>query len=875
MTDTAAPPLAHPLDDLEWWEWLKLVFPNHITARFAEHHVPLWEWVWALEQGTRPDPLVEILGRGGAKSTSAEMAVVVTGAKQQRRYWLYVCHESGTEIIDPDKGRMIVDDHPTARPRPNEIGKSVKVAGMSYAETVTMDHRYWARRIARRDRKGRGTEYLRGRPQWIEAQDLDWNTWLGLPIGFTEIDGRPELTEWSASAQAYLPVERECFTDPEWWWAVGLWWGDGTIGGASRSQVSWAMADAHPDHKDRLLAVLGKYGYDAKVRPAPDGSKHSIVTIGDSVISRWLHTWKRGRNRKEPPEFVEWMPLDRQAGLLRGYYDADGSITDRGATLTSIHLPGLLAVRRMLLRLGVVPQLVHHRSPGVSTFPGGRSYATARAYRIDIRQGAEALGYDPLPMDYDHLDQFIEDGVLWSRVKEVTDSAPTTFVAITTSTSDYLTAYALSHNCGTQDRADDHVQTIGNMLESPEVAVLFPDLSEKQVGKYGNSRGWRRNRLWTASGFVVDAIGLDTAARGVKLDDQRPDGLVLDEIDGRHDSTATTQKKIEALTEGILPAGSPDVATLAVQNLIHRDSVFAQLADGRADFLKRRTVIGPIPALRNFSVDEEGLVQGDPTWEGQSLATCQAQVDDWGLRAFRREAQHEVTESEGALWSRAQVGAMRRDGTASGPLAVMPEAWKNAVVMIDPSGGDGPDNDEVGIVGTCRGYDDLGYVAGDWSGSLAPEAWGRLAVLKAIETGFMTIGSEPNYGGAMVVSTVQNAIESLASEGVEAARSVRVLDPKNFRATTGKRQRAEPVASMCGEPNDEASWRRGVIRLCGDFTRLEDELTGWVPDVSRDSPNRADSFWWTIHYLFPERMGTAVPRTGVHAARRRRGSVMG
>lgn len=418
--------------------------------------------------------------------------------------------------------------------------------------------------------------------------------------------------------------------------------------------------------------------------------------------------------------------------------------------------------------------------------------------------------------------------------------------------------------CGTQDRADDHVATISEMLESERVSILYPELAEKKLGKHGNSKGWRRNRLWTASGFVVDAIGLDVASRGVKLGEDRPDWLVLDEIDGRHDSAVTTQKKIETLTEGIIPAGSADVATLAVQNLVHRDSVFAQLADGRAEFLRRRTVIGPIPALRDFRVDPDGTIQGTPTWEGQNLDTCRAQADDWGLRAFRREAQHEVQEAEGALWSRPQIGAMRRD---------VPEVgWKKGVVMIDPSGGDGPDNDECGIVAACRGFDDHGYITHDLSGRWAPDTWGRLAVQAAVDTGYMRVGAERNYGGAMVAANVQTAKEALTREGEPRAAMVQFVE---VHASTGKRQRAEPVASLCGEPNDETSWLRSRIHFVNDFPVLEGELTGWVPDLTKTSPNRLDAFVWSIHDLFPELMGNAVPRIGVTAARRRHGSLTG
>jgi phage terminase large subunit-like protein len=215
---------------------------------------------------------------------------------------------------------------------------------------------------------------------------------------------------------------------------------------------------------------------------------------------------------------------------------------------------------------------------------------------------------------------------------------------------------------------------------------------------------------------------------------------------------------------------------------------------------------------------------------------------------------------------------MRRDGTTTGPLAQQPEQWKKGVIAVDPSGGDGPDNDECGIVGMCRGYDDLGYTVGDWSGRLAPEAWGRLAVIKAIDTGFMRVCAEKNFGDAMVASTVAAAKEALVREGIQEAGMV-AYSP--VHASLGKRQRAEPVASICGEPNNEASWLRGRLRFTVDLSKLEDELTGWVPDVTKTSPNRLDAFVWAATDLFPDLLGSGPPKRPTPTARRRRGSVYG
>lgn len=207
----------------------------------------------------------------------------------------------------------------------------------------------------------------------------------------------------------------------------------------------------------------------------------------------------------------------------------------------------------------------------------------------------------------------------------------------------------------TQQQADDHVANVAGLLESERLAGVDARLAERSLGKYGNSRGWRRNRLRTAAGFTVDALGLDTAARGVKLDEMRPDLIVLDDIDDTADSVDTTRKKVDAITKKLLPAGSTDAATLAVQNLVSYEGVFARLANLASepgDFLADRIISGPHPALvgAEFEKQPDGkwlIIRGTPTWDGQNLDICQQQLNDWGIRAFRAEAQHERTPPEG------------------------------------------------------------------------------------------------------------------------------------------------------------------------------------------------------------------------------------
>lgn len=207
----------------------------------------------------------------------------------------------------------------------------------------------------------------------------------------------------------------------------------------------------------------------------------------------------------------------------------------------------------------------------------------------------------------------------------------------------HLRTYVL-YVCGTQHQADDHVANIADMLTQREVAEALPDLANPKIGRYGRPEGWRRNRLRTASGLIIDALGLDSAGRGAKVDEFRPDYICLDDLDGENDSEIVVSRKQRALTRKVIPAGSVDAATVGVQNIVNPLGIFAQLSDDRAKFLNDRTVSGPVPAVRNLHIDETGgraKISGESTWpDGMSMDRLQAIVDDVGIESFLVEYQH-------------------------------------------------------------------------------------------------------------------------------------------------------------------------------------------------------------------------------------------
>lgn len=237
---------------------------------------------------------------------------------------------------------------------------------------------------------------------------------------------------------------------------------------------------------------------------------------------------------------------------------------------------------------------------------------------------------------------------IWPRGGAKSTSAEASAVAVGARHSRNFILYISA----TQKQANDHVAAIRTLLEHISVQSEYPELSSRLENYYGQSRGWRMDRIRTASGLSVVALGLDTAARGIKMDSLRPDMIVLDDIDEEDDTTEATQKKIDTITRKILPAGSDDAAVLAIQNLVLTDGVFARLAGLAAEsagFLADRYVSGPVPAVIDAEYEEHGddrgrIIAGTATWPGMDLDACNRLIKSEGLNSFRIERQHEVRE---------------------------------------------------------------------------------------------------------------------------------------------------------------------------------------------------------------------------------------
>lgn len=181
---------------------------------------------------------------------------------------------------------------------------------------------------------------------------------------------------------------------------------------------------------------------------------------------------------------------------------------------------------------------------------------------------------------------------------------------------------------------------------------------------------------------------------------------------------------------------------------------------------------------------------------------------------------------EGALWRQAVIETARVDE--------LPRTPNITVVAVDPAASEAPTADEVGIITVARCGRDA-YVIADDSTRGLPDVWAHRVIDACEEAGTRTVVVEMNLVGGWMQKTIENVARErgmrLTFEGVRAGKG------------QTKEVRAEPVSGLYSGVSPR------VHHVGDQLTKLEDEMTSWVPGQTRRSPNRIDALVWGVWFL--------------------------
>lgn len=263
-----------------------------------------------------------------------------------------------------------------------------------------------------------------------------------------------------------------------------------------------------------------------------------------------------------------------------------------------------------------------------------------------------------------------------------------------------------------------------------------------------------------------------------------------------------------------------------------------------------------LPAIRELIADAENpdkrttLSRGSTRDNAGNLSSVYLEVIYGQFAGTRLEAQELegilLDDVEGALWSEEIINHGRIDGRFNGmelPLRV---------VGVDPSVAENP-RDECGIVvvGSTRQrkfFERHAYVLEDASIHGSPEIWAK-RVVETAKRWRAPVVAEINQGGELVRLALQAVDPTIPVYGVHSKQ--------------GKALRAEPIA---------LAYEQKRVHHVDYLAMLEAQMTSWIPEETRKSPDRVDALVHGATALLsnpPKGMRAALGRTGttIRAAR--------
>lgn len=242
-----------------------------------------------------------------------------------------------------------------------------------------------------------------------------------------------------------------------------------------------------------------------------------------------------------------------------------------------------------------------------------------------------------------------------------------------------------------KDKAQDEVGAIAELLQADIVQRAFPKVGSVYVTRAGKERDNRVERFRNQANFAIDAVGMDQALRGRRMDEDRPGWIVLDDLEDHQDSTQITKKKQDRVASTIIPSGSPDVAIVFAQNLIHPDSMMTKIAAGSGEVMASRVMVGPVPAVEGLEYSERSNAEideleaeigerrpwkvtgGEPTWSRYGLDEVERELNLMGPAAFEREKQHNFDVVDGDMFPSDRWHIV--EASQVPPLKLMARAW--------------------------------------------------------------------------------------------------------------------------------------------------------------------------------------------------------
>lgn len=293
----------------------------------------------------------------------------------------------------------------------------------------------------------------------------------------------------------------------------------------------------------------------------------------------------------------------------------------------------------------------------------------------------------------------------------------------------------------TADQANQRLNDIKQQLETNP--LLLSDFPEICKGK--KKAPWRNNRILLANGAMISAYGAGQQLRGVRKGKDRPGLIICDDLENLEQVREEQQReKLRSwFTSTLLNAGHPGTNVVVTGNVLHHDSLLANLLDplhhpgwiarkykaierfsDHEELWQRWSSVfrglskfdeetGPDAAKAFYAAHRNAMLKGTKVlWpQREDYHSLMTMLECDGTVPFYREKQNDPMDPDACVFREENIRYW--DDTHENPQQLIRSLGKNCRVFgaCDPSMGKGKRSDYSAIIITAKDKrDGVNYV---------------------------------------------------------------------------------------------------------------------------------------------------------------------
>lgn len=356
--------------------------------------------------------------------------------------------EIGDKVITHTNTYQTVTD--IGRKRTNKI-RVIKTSA-SYNINTTDEHPFYARKNYRKwNSRKRGWDRIIEDPEWIEAKDLENNWLVGHAINQKSIVPKWEGTkhvfrnQFGTETTMIFNTLDKYMGNNDFWWLIGRYIGDGwyrykTFDVGIKNRYLFSVCCAK-DELSEITSVLDRLGDDFKYHVSEEKATYNIDITKKEIVEFVMQFGRYAHGKKINNTIID-LPKDLLKSFLDGYFSADGHARVNNAgtvtnSATSVSKELLYGIGQCVMKVYNTPFSLAMYKRAKTSVIEGRAINQRDSWMLSYTENSTKKH------------SFVEDGILWSPVKDIQVKQEDVYVYNMSVENDntYTANGAIVHNC--------------------------------------------------------------------------------------------------------------------------------------------------------------------------------------------------------------------------------------------------------------------------------------------------------------------------------------------------------------------------------------------------------------------------------------------